>query len=57
MQEGIIQLKEPELAPSLKRDLIRKRSEIDRMKSGKRKTKAMKIYAELVSSLELGDAC
>ena len=45
------------MAPSLKRDLIRKRSEIDRMKSGKRKTKAMKIYAELVSSLELGDAC
>jgi hypothetical protein len=41
---------------SIKRELIHKRSEIDKMKSGKRKTKAMKVYAELLKSLELGAA-
>ena len=49
-------MRDLELVRRIKRDLIRKRSEIDKMKSGKRKIKAMKIYAELLTSLELGDA-
>ena len=49
-------MKDLELLNRIKKDLIRKRSEIDKMKSGKRKTKAMKIYAELLTNLELGSA-
>ena len=40
----------------IEKDLIRKRKEIDKIKSGKRKIKAMKVYAELLTSLELGDS-
>ena len=54
---GSYTLSDLELMYSIKRDLISKRSEIDKMKSGKRKAKAMKVYAELLASLELGDAC
>jgi len=54
---GDYTLSDLELVYSIKRDLISKRSEIDKMKSGKRKTKAMKVYAELLASLELGEAC
>ena len=54
---GDYTLSDLELVRGIKRDLICRRSEIDKMKSGKRKAKAMKVYAELLSSLELGDAC
>lgn len=47
-------MKDFELVRSIKRDLIRKRMEINKMKSGKRKTKAMKVYAQLLTNLELG---
>ena len=53
---GDCSLSDFELVHSIKRDLLRRRSEIDKMKSGKRKTKAMKIYADLLTSLELGVA-
>ena len=49
-------MKDLELVRSIKRDLIRKRTEIDKMASGKRKTKAMKVYAQLLTTLELGTA-
>jgi len=41
---------------SIKRDLIRRRTEIDKMKNKKRKKKAMKVYAELLATIELGNA-
>ena len=40
----------------IKKELVHKRTEIDWMKSGKRKIKAMKIYAEFLTSLKLDDA-
>jgi hypothetical protein len=46
-------LKDFELVRSIKRDLIRKRMEINKMKNGNQKTKAMKVYAELLTNLEL----
>lgn len=48
-------MNELELIRDIKRDLVRKRLEIDKMKSGKRKTEAMKIYAELLTTLEMDD--
>ena len=47
-------MKDFELVRSIKRDLIRKRMEINKMKSGNQKTKAMKVYAELLTILESG---
>lgn len=47
-------MKDFELIRSINRDLIRKRMEINKMKSGNQKTKAMKVYAELLTILELG---
>jgi hypothetical protein len=44
-----------ELIRKIKRELVRKRLEIDAMKKGKRKEKAIKVYAELLTKLELGD--
>ena len=49
-------MKNLEQLRDMKRDLIRKREEISIMKSGKRKIKAMKVYAELLVTLELGEA-
>ena len=40
----------------MKRDLIRNSKEIDQINSGKRKLKAMKVYAELLTTLEFGEA-
>ena len=40
----------------IKKELIKKRKEIDAMKPGKRKKKAIEVYAELLTTLELGDA-
>ena len=47
-------MKDFELVSSIKRDLIRKRMEINKMKSGNQKTKAMKVYAQFLTNLELG---
>lgn len=44
-----------ELIRGIKRDLIHRRLEIDKMKSGKRKKKAMQVYAELLTTLEWGN--
>ena len=49
-------MKNLEQLRDMKRDLIRKREEISIMKSGKRKIKAMKVYAELLVTLELSEA-
>jgi hypothetical protein len=56
VQLEVPSLSDLELIRSIKRDLIRKRIEIDAIKSGKRKKKAMKVYAELLTTLKLGDA-
>jgi len=44
------------LMRDMKRDLIRNSKEIDKINSGKRKLKAMKVYAELLTTLEFGEA-
>jgi hypothetical protein len=49
-------LNDLEVIHRIKRELIRKRREIDAMKDEKSKKKAMKVYAELLTSIELGDA-
>ena len=54
MQEEIIALKDFEIVRGIKRDLIRKRTEIGKMKNGTRKTEAMKIYAQLLTTFEMG---
>jgi len=43
-----------EIMRNIKRDLIRKRKEIDTMKNVKEKNKVLKAYAELLTSLEIG---
>ena len=47
-------LNDLEFIRRIKRELIRRRIEIDSMKRGKRKKKALKAYAELLTNLELG---
>jgi len=42
-----------ELVEGIKRDLIRKRTEIDAMKYGSKKKKAIKAYIDLCLSLEM----
>ena len=44
-----------ELIRRIKRELILRRIAIDSMKSGKRKKKALKVYAELLTNMELGN--
>ncbi|MFC1486591.1 hypothetical protein ACFLRN_02725 [Thermoproteota archaeon] len=44
-----------ELIRRIKRELILRRREIDSMKRGKRKKKALKVYAELLMNIELGN--
>lgn len=48
-------LNDLEFIRRIKRELIRKRIEIDSMKRGKRKKKALEVYAELLTTLELSD--
>jgi hypothetical protein len=48
-------LNDPELIRGIKRELIRIRTEIDTMKRGKRKKKALESYAKLLLNLELGN--
>jgi len=48
-------LNDLEFIRGIKRELIRRRIEIDSMKRGKRKKKALEVYAELLTTLELGD--
>ena len=43
-----------EIIRNIKRDLIRKRKEIEAMKNVKEKNEALKVYAELLTSLEIG---
>ena len=49
-------LNDLEVIRRIKKELINKRREIDSMKTGKRKKKAIKVYAELLTNLELGNA-
>ena len=44
-----------ELIRRIKRELILRRIKIDSMKRGKRKKKAMKVYAKLLTTLVVGD--
>ncbi|MCW4031612.1 MAG: hypothetical protein NWE80_04530 [Candidatus Bathyarchaeota archaeon] len=48
-------LNDLEIIRRIKRELIRRRTEIDAMKRGKGKEKAIKVYAELLTNLELGN--
>lgn len=48
-------LNDLELIRRIKRELIRRRTEIDAMKRGKGKKNAIKVYAELLTNLELGN--
>ena len=43
-----------EIIRNIKRDLIRKRKEIETMNDAKEKNEALKAYAELLTSLEIG---
>lgn len=43
-----------EIMRNIKRELIRKRKEIDAMKNVEEKSKALKAYAEFLTSLETG---
>jgi len=43
-----------EIIRNIKRDLVRKRKEIETMKNVEEKNKALKAYAELLTSLEIG---
>jgi hypothetical protein len=47
-------LNDLEFIRRIKRELIRRRTEIDTMQRGKGKEKAIKVYAELLTNLELG---
>ena len=49
-------LNDLEVIRRIKKELINKRREIDSMKTGKRKKKAIKAYVELLNNLELGKA-
>jgi len=49
-------LNDLEVIRRIKRELIRKRREIDSMKDEKSKKKAMKVYAELLINMEIGEA-
>ena len=44
-----------ELIRGIKRELVRIRTQIDAMKRGKRKKKALEVYATLLLNLELGN--
>jgi hypothetical protein len=52
----VLSLNDLEVTRRIKRELFRKRREIEAMKDEKNKKKAMKIYAELLMTMELGDA-
>jgi len=47
-------LNDLEIIRNIKRELIRKRREIEAMNNLEEKNKALKAYAELLSSLEIG---
>ncbi len=52
----VLSLNDLELIRRIKKELIRKRTEIDAMAmGGKRKEEAIKVYAELLTNLELGN--
>lgn len=55
-QLKVPRLNDLEVIRRIKRELIRKRREIDAMKDENSKKKAMKVYAELLTNMELGDA-
>lgn len=43
-----------EIMRNIKRDLVRKRKEIEAMENVEEKKKALRAYAELLTSLEIG---
>jgi hypothetical protein len=49
-------LNDLEVIRRIKRELIQKRREIDAIKDEKRKKKAIKVYAEFLTQMQLGDA-
>ena len=47
-------LNDLEIMRNIKRDLVRKRKEIEAMENVEEKKKALRAYAELLTSLEIG---
>jgi hypothetical protein len=56
MQLKVLSLNDLEVIHRIKRELIQKRREIDSIKDKKRKKKAIKVYAEFLTKMQLGNA-
>jgi len=50
----VTNLNDIEIVSKIKRDLIHTRKRIENMKDVEEKKKALKVYAELLTSLEIG---
>jgi hypothetical protein len=56
MKLKVPSLNDLEVIRRIKRELIRKRREIDGMKDEKSKKKAIEVYAKLLMTMDLGEA-